>query len=63
MVLELSDWLASDLSNSFREVASSTRIHLVEALPHVLSMFDVKLIDFVENRVRNITCLFAFDRL
>jgi len=50
---ELNDYLHSELKSAFPEVASYCKIHLIEALPHILNMFDTKLIDFVETRYKN----------
>eukprot|EP01111_Echinosteliopsis_oligospora_P009343 TRINITY_DN2723_c0_g2_i1.p1 TRINITY_DN2723_c0_g2~~TRINITY_DN2723_c0_g2_i1.p1 ORF type:complete len:565 (+),score=164.88 TRINITY_DN2723_c0_g2_i1:73-1767(+) len=47
---ELNDFLLSDLTKAFPHVASSVKITLIEALPHILNVFDKKLIDYVEGK-------------
>jgi len=52
-VAEIHDWVNSDLRKAFPEVAAHVNIQLVEALPHILSMFEADLIDFVEKNLKS----------
>lgn len=51
-VAEINDWLNSDLRTAFPEVSEHVKIQLVEALPHILSMFEADLIEFVEGKFK-----------
>jgi len=47
---ELHDFVERDVKQAFPAVADKVKITLVEALPHILNMFDARLIDYVEKR-------------
>eukprot|EP01103_Thecamoeba_quadrilineata_P008265 TRINITY_DN18031_c0_g1_i1.p1 TRINITY_DN18031_c0_g1~~TRINITY_DN18031_c0_g1_i1.p1 ORF type:complete len:558 (-),score=84.43 TRINITY_DN18031_c0_g1_i1:24-1697(-) len=50
----LSDFMKRDLIASFpRNIQEKVKITLIEALPHVLNVFDSKLIEYVETKLRN----------
>eukprot|EP01124_Arcella_intermedia_P007673 TRINITY_DN1473_c0_g1_i1.p1 TRINITY_DN1473_c0_g1~~TRINITY_DN1473_c0_g1_i1.p1 ORF type:complete len:541 (-),score=104.10 TRINITY_DN1473_c0_g1_i1:81-1529(-) len=51
-VAELNDFLHSELQKNFPGLASECKIRLIEALPHILPMFDKRLIEFVESRYK-----------
>ncbi|EGC38564.1 hypothetical protein DICPUDRAFT_148767 [Dictyostelium purpureum] len=49
---ELNDFLQSDLLKNY-PLAKRIKVTLVEALPHILTVFDKKIIDHVEKRLRS----------
>jgi NADH:ubiquinone reductase (non-electrogenic) len=51
---ELYDFVKRDVRENFPELADHVKITLVEALPHILNMFDAKVIDYVESRFREL---------
>lgn len=52
-VAELFDFLNHDLKPAFPEVADRVKISLVEALPTILPMFDKKLVEYTEQKMRS----------
>lgn len=46
---ELRDYVNQDLSKWMPELSKEIKISLVEATPHILGMFDKKLIDYAQN--------------
>eukprot|EP01133_Synstelium_polycarpum_P001486 gene1486-1725_t len=51
---ELNDFIQSDIRKNFpSHLADRVKITLVEALPHILTVFDQKIIDHVEKKLQN----------
>ncbi|KAH9251388.1 hypothetical protein BASA81_010799 [Batrachochytrium salamandrivorans] len=50
---ELHDFLKRDVKRNYPALADKVKVSLVEALPHVLTMFDASLIKKVEDQFRN----------
>lgn len=46
---ELNDFLVNDMAKGYPEHADKVKITLIEAMPHILTMFDKNLIDYTES--------------
>eukprot|EP00026_Physarum_polycephalum_P007048 Phypoly_transcript_07101.p1 GENE.Phypoly_transcript_07101~~Phypoly_transcript_07101.p1 ORF type:complete len:538 (+),score=68.30 Phypoly_transcript_07101:61-1674(+) len=52
-VSELNDFLLDDLNKHFPQLTKHVKITLIEALPHILNVFDAKLINYVEQKFKS----------